>query len=80
VIFFAIVNYAKILPYAWLGLLSEANMATGFALVPLAPLGIWIGMWLRDRVPQRAFYALAHASLLVIGGKLMWDGAKPWLG
>jgi uncharacterized membrane protein YfcA len=80
VIFFAIVNYAKIVPYWWLGLLNPGNMTTALVLIPLAPLGIWVGMWLRDRVPQRLFYDLVHLSLVATGAKLIWDGARPWFG
>jgi len=78
VVFFAIVNYAKILPYWWLDLLNVNNMTTAAVLVPLAPIGIWIGMWLRDRVPQGIFYDLVHISLVVTGAKLVWDGLRPW--
>ena len=80
VVFFAIVNWAKILPYYWLDLLNLGNMSTAAVLVPLAPIGIWIGMWLRDRVPQRLFTDLVHASLIATGAKLIYDGAKPWFG
>jgi uncharacterized membrane protein YfcA len=73
------VNYAKILPYWWLGLLNAGNMETAAVLIPLAPVGIWIGMWLRDRVPQGIFYDLIHLSLIATGGKLIYDGLKPLL-
>jgi hypothetical protein len=80
VIFFAIVNYAKILPYWWLDLLNVGNMTTAAVLIPIAPVGIWIGMWLRDRVPQYIFYDLVHLSLVATGAKLLWDGVTPWFG
>ena len=78
VVFFAIVNYAKILPYWWLDLLNAGNMTTAAILIPLAPIGIWIGMWLRDRVPQGIFYDLVHLSLVATGAKLVYDGVRPW--
>jgi uncharacterized membrane protein YfcA len=79
VIFFAIVNYAKILPYWWLDLLNAGNMLTAAVLIPIGPVGIWIGMWMRDRVPQKLFYDVVHLSLIATGAKLIWDGLAPWL-
>ena len=49
-VFFAAVNLAKWLPYAWLGLIDRANMATSLLLLPLAPLGVWLGVWLARRI------------------------------
>jgi uncharacterized membrane protein YfcA len=55
-------------------------MTTAAILIPLAPIGIWIGMWLRDRVPQGVFYDLVHLSLVATGAKLVYDGLKPLFG
>ena len=52
-IFFLIVNYAKLIPYAQLGQFDTANLATALVLSPLAPVGIWLGLWLHGRVPER---------------------------
>ena len=42
-VFFAAVNASKWIPYAWLGLIDLRNMATALVLMPLAPLGVWMG-------------------------------------
>ena len=73
-VFFAAVNLAKWLPYAWLGLIDRANMATSALLLPLAPLGVWIGVWLARRIDARWFYAIAYTGMFFTGAKLLWDG------
>jgi uncharacterized membrane protein YfcA len=75
-VFFAAVNLAKWLPYAWLGLINRANFATSLLLVPLAPLGVWLGVWLTRRIQARWFYAVAYAGMFFTGIKLLSDGLR----
>jgi uncharacterized membrane protein YfcA len=79
-VFFLIVNYAKLPPYAFLGLLSADNVGTALALAPLAPLGIWLGVRLQRRIPQAWFYRISYVFLLATGLKLIADGIRPLLG
>ena len=43
-VFFFALNLAKWIPYAWLGLLDLRNMATSVVLLPLAPIGVLVGV------------------------------------
>ena len=43
VMFFAALNVIKLIPYTYLGLLDTANLFTSLVLIPLAPLGIFLG-------------------------------------
>ena len=74
VVFFAVMNYVKIVPYFFLGQLSLTNILTSLLLVPLAPIGVQMGIWLAARVSDRVFYRLIYAMLFVTGVKLVWDG------
>jgi uncharacterized membrane protein YfcA len=74
VIFFAVINAVKLVPYAWLGLFDARNLATSAVLAPLAPVGIWIGVKLMRRIPEALFYRICYGILLVVGAKLLWDG------
>ena len=74
ILFFAVVNYVKLIPYAWLGQFDTSNLATSAALVILAPIGVLIGAWLHARVSDRFFFALVYALLFVVGLKLIYDG------
>ncbi len=74
VIFFAVVNYVKLIPYALLGQLSSDNLLTSLILAPLVPLGVWLGLKLHDRVNEKLFYNLAYFFLLITGAKLLYEG------
>jgi uncharacterized membrane protein YfcA len=80
VIFFTVVNWLKVIPYAALGQLGFENLATSAVLAPLAPLSIFTGAWLVKVVNAETFYRLAYAMILVISLKLMWDGGRAVFG
>lgn len=72
--FFFVMNLAKWAPYAWLGLLDWRNMATSLVLLPIAPVGVWIGVRVARRIGAQMFYRLLYAGMLLTGLKLTWDG------
>jgi uncharacterized protein len=73
-VLFAAINLSKWIPYAWLGLFDMRNLATSLVLLPLAPLGVWAGVWATRRLPQALFYRLAYAGMGAAGLKLLYDG------
>ena len=73
-VFFAAVNLSKWVPYAWLGLIDRRNLLTALVLMPLAPLGVWLGVRFVRNVSPALFYRLFHAGMLLTGVKLLWDG------
>ena len=73
-VFFAAMNYAKILPYLWLGLFDARNLATSAALAPAGIAGIYLGIHLQKRIEPRTFYRVVHALLFLTGAKLLYDG------
>ena len=74
VVFFAVVNYVKLVPYSWLGQFDLANLTTSLVLAPLAPIGIGIGVWLHNRVSDKFFFGFVYLLLFVVGIKLIYDG------
>jgi uncharacterized membrane protein YfcA len=74
--FFFFINLSKWLPYAWLGLLDWHNLATSIVLLPLAPLGVWIGVRLARRIDAQLFYRLIYLGLFLTGTKLVWDAFR----
>ncbi len=73
-VFFFAINLSKWIPYAWLGLLDLRNMATSAVLLPLAPIGVVIGVKLAHRIQPVLFYRLVYLGMLLTGLKLVWDG------
>jgi uncharacterized membrane protein YfcA len=74
VIFFAIMNYVKLVPYFVLGQLSVTNILTSLLLLPLAPIGVRLGIWLAARMSDAWFYRVIYVMLGLTGTKLVWDG------
>lgn len=72
-VFFAAINFAKWLPYAWLGLIDTRNLTTSAVLLPLVPLGVWVGVRFAQRLPAALFYRVFTIGMLLTGGKLLWD-------
>ena len=73
VVFFAVLNYVKLVPYFWLGLFDARNLTTAAALAPVGVLGIVAGVWVRKRISELLFYRICYGFLLVTGGKLLYD-------
>ncbi|MDB2439162.1 sulfite exporter TauE/SafE family protein [Hellea sp.] len=74
VMFFFVVNFVKLLPYAMLGQFDKTNLTTSFILIPLAPVGVLIGVWLLKRIDQQLFYRILYGLIFAVGVKLLWDG------
>ena len=75
-VFFTVVNLSKWIPYAWLGLIDLRNLATSLVLMPLAPLGVWLGIRLTRRIAAVWFYRLAYVGMALTGAKLLFDGLR----
>jgi len=71
---FFVINLSKWVPYAWLGLLDWRNMATSLVLLPIAPLGVWVGVRIARRIDPVWFYRFVYLGMLLTGLKLVWDG------
>jgi uncharacterized membrane protein YfcA len=75
-VFFAALNASKWVPYALLGLIDLGNMLSALLLLPLAPAGVWIGVWLTRRIAPTWFYRFAWTGMALAGAKLLWDGLR----
>ena len=71
--FFFVINLSKWIPYAWLGLLDLRNMATSLVLLPIAPIGVWIGVRMAKTISSVLFYRILYIGMLLTGCKLVWD-------
>lgn len=74
VLVFWAVNIAKFVPYAFLGMFTLDTAKANLALAPFALLGAWLGVVAHRLVPERAFFTLTYALLMITGCKLIWDG------
>jgi uncharacterized membrane protein YfcA len=74
--YFFVINLAKWLPYAWLGLLDMRNFSTSLVLLPLAPLGVWAGVRIARHIQPILFYRILYVGMLLTGLKLIWDAFR----
>ena len=72
-IYFAVINFSKLLPYGVLGLLDVSNAAIALALLPVAPVGYWLGLKLLKRLPPARFNLAIAVAMLLTGLKLVID-------
>jgi len=76
VIFFAALNWMKVVPYLALGQFSPRNLATSVVLLPLAVAANFLGIWLVRKTPTDTFYRIAYVLMLLIAIALLWQGTR----
>ncbi|GAB5437981.1 MAG: sulfite exporter TauE/SafE family protein [Falsiruegeria mediterranea] len=73
VLLFWVINIAKFIPYAWLGLFTLQTTLANLMLAPFALLGAWLGVKAHHLISDRLFFGLTYVLLTVTGCKLIWD-------
>lgn len=74
-IFMAVVNVMKIAPYALIGQLNVQNLSVALIMAPVAGLAALAGVWMARRISRRLFSRIVNVLMVVVGLKLLWDGA-----
>lgn len=77
VIFFAVVNFVKLVPYFFLGMLAAGNLMTSLVLIPLAVVGVKLGVWANHRVSNDLFYRIIYSAIFLVGLMLYWQVLGP---
>jgi uncharacterized membrane protein YfcA len=79
IVFFAIINAAKVVPYLALGLFDATNLATSAVLAPAAAAGIGLGILLRKHISRTVFFRIVYGFVFATGCKLLYDGTRTLL-
>ncbi|HPD92230.1 MAG: sulfite exporter TauE/SafE family protein [Rhodobacter sp.] len=74
VIFFAVVNAIKVVPYAALGMFQRDVLISALVLAPLAVVAVRIGAAIVRRMRAEVFYPFTYTMVALVGVKLVWDG------
>ena len=74
VIFFAIVNAVKVVPYFALGQFDTTNLSASAILMPVAPIATLAGAWLVRRLRASIFYGFTYSMMFLVAIKLIYDG------
>ena len=72
--FFAGMNWLKVIPYVALGQFSAKGLGTSLVLLPLAIVTNQLGFWLVRRTPQALFYKITLAVMFLISLALVRSG------
>ena len=74
VYFFTAINLAKLPFYLAIDLFTRDTLVMSAMLLPLVPVGVWLGLRLLRHIPERPFFLFATLALGLSGVKLLWDG------
>lgn len=74
VVYFAVVNVIKLVPYFMLGQLDGTNLSAAAALAPVAIIATLAGAAVVKRLRAEIFYPFMYAMIGVVSLKLIWDG------
>lgn len=75
VLFFAILNAVKLIPYFALGQLDTGNLEVSAALMPVAVVATFAGAAIVKRMRAEIFYPITYALVFFLSLKLIFDGA-----
>jgi uncharacterized membrane protein YfcA len=75
-IYFFVINIAKLPFYGDLGLFTRDTMLVSAMLVPLIPIGVYVGRQLNKMMSDRIFYHFSYSVLLAMSIKLLYDAAN----
>lgn len=80
VVFFAVVNLAKVGPYYWLDQFSADVLWAALLLAPVGPLGVRLGIYLNQYISPLWFYRLCYLGLLLTSARVLWIGLTNQFG
>ena len=74
VVFFAIVNVIKLVPYFALGQFDTTNLTASAIMVPVAIASTFAGAAIVKRMRAEIFYPFMYVMVFLVSLKLVWDG------
>lgn len=80
VVFFTVVNFAKLGPYILMGQFSGDVLPTSAVLLPAAVAATLAGVWIVRRIRTERFYVIVTGLTFLLGLKLTWDGTLALIG
>ncbi|WP_041860728.1 sulfite exporter TauE/SafE family protein [Candidatus Puniceispirillum marinum] len=72
-VYFMVIDLLKTPLYLQLDLFTNDSLHISAMLLPVVPIGVFLGWWLNKRMNDRIFYHISHGVLLLMGLKLLVD-------
>ncbi len=76
VVFFAIVNAVKVVPYFFLGQFNPENLLISAILLPISIPTTLLGVWLVKRARPKLFYEVIYVLIFLVGAFLVAEGTS----
>jgi len=76
---FAIINYTKLIPYIQLNIIGIESLMFSLIVLPTAPIGIYLGIYLQKKFTSYYFYLLCYGALFLTGLKLLYEGLTHYI-
>ena len=77
VMFFAVVNAVKLIPYTMLGQINLNNLLISAMLAPIAWIGVKLGLRIQDKFNEKQFKQIILSLMIVVGLRLLWTALTP---
>ena len=74
-VYFAALNWIKVPAFAALGQFTSTNLLTAAALLPLAIVATFAGVWLVRRIDGERFYKIIYCLMIFVGFVLILEAA-----
>ncbi len=68
---FACINWIKLLIFVPKGIVTGRTLFLGLFFIPAIPIGVWLGVWLNRRIPEKLFLRLVYAFTFLTGLHLL---------
>jgi uncharacterized membrane protein YfcA len=75
-VYFAALNWIKVPAFAALGQFSAPNVLTAAALLPVAIVATFAGVWLVRRIDGERFYTIIYCLMILVGVLLLVEAAR----
>lgn len=73
-VLFALVNWLKVPGFVAFGALNRQTLMAAVVLMPLAVMTTLVAVRIIRRLDTARFYTMIHVLMIILGGKLIWDG------
>lgn len=76
VVFLAGINLVKLVPYAMLGLINVESLTVALLMIPVAWLGVKLGLVIQKQLSGELFFRIILVLLLLLGIRLILNGIR----
>lgn len=67
VLIFTFINWIKMPFFITNGIITKESLLTSLYFFPLVPIGVWFGVWLNKKIPEKSFMNLIYLFVFITG-------------